>query len=78
MIIAHLTRQSYQQSFCHCSYSLRLADINCSWVLYQAAEWGYATLHAWNETVFTADLYGDDDDGLRYTVTINRAWPRAY
>jgi acid phosphatase type 7 len=48
------------------------------WVNYQASEFGYATLHVWNTTVMTVNLYGDDDNGLRTTVTVSRAWPRPY
>jgi hypothetical protein len=48
------------------------------WVLYRAAEWGYSTLHFWNETDMSVNLYGDDDDGLRWTTSVHRNWPRGY
>jgi hypothetical protein len=42
------------------------------WVSYAAAEHGYATLHVWNSTDASVELFGDSDDALRYTVRLER------
>lgn len=49
-----------------------------SWVNYQAAEWGYSTIHIYNATDMSIELYGDSDNGLRTTVNFHQNFPRSY
>ena len=48
------------------------------WVVYQASEWGYSTIHIYNSTDMSVELYGDSDNGLRYTVDFHLNFPRNY
>jgi acid phosphatase type 7 len=48
-----------------------------AWATYQASEYGYATLHIWNSTALDVQLFGDDDNGLRTTMSLRRSFPRA-
>jgi hypothetical protein len=49
-----------------------VADASPPWVAYAAAEHGYATLHVWNATDSSVELFADADDSLRYTVRLER------
>jgi hypothetical protein len=49
-----------------------VADISPPWVDYAAAVHGYATLHVWNATDASVELWGDSDDALRWTVRLER------
>jgi len=46
------------------------------WVKYQRAEWGYSSIHIWNETDLSMDFHDDSDGSLQYTFGIKRTFPR--
>ena len=49
-----------------------VAAVSPPWIEYARAEHGYGTLHVWNSTDASVELFGDDDDALRYTVWLSR------
>ena len=46
------------------------------WVRWQMNEWGYSSIHLWNATTLTMNLYNETDSTVQHEIVISRTFPR--